>query len=143
MTCPFEHDLLDALGRGYVNPALTAHAGECERCRELRLVAGALLEDGREAIADAAVPSSAAMWWRMQVRQRQEAQSAARRTLLVGQAATLLIAAALLVSLFGVEITSGVREMIAAIRVSTPLLIALSAWLVAAPVAGWVAMRQK
>jgi hypothetical protein len=143
VNCRFEEELIDAIGRGYVNEELTAHVAGCESCRELQIVAGAVLDDRRDAMIEAAVPNSGTMWWRMQVRLRQEAQAAARRSLLIGQAATIVIAVALTASLFGVEITAGVKEMIATIRLSTPLLIALTASLLIAPIAGWVAIRQK
>ena len=141
--CRFEEELLDAMGRGYVNEELTMHLAACASCAELELVAGAVLDERREAIAEAAVPNSGTMWWRMQVRLRQEASAAARRSLLIGQAATILIAVGLTASFFGVEITSGVREMIATVRLSTPLLVALSISLLVAPIAGWVTIRQK
>ena len=141
--CLLEDELLDAMGRGYVNDELTAHVARCASCSELQLVAGAVLEDRREAMIEAAVPNSGTMWWRMQVRLRQEASATARRSLLIGQAATILIAIALTASLFGGEITAGVRGMIATIRLSTPLLVALSVSMLIAPIAGWVAIRQK
>ena len=141
-TCRFEDELLDAIGRGFVNAELTAHIDGCESCRELHVVAGAVLDDRREAMVEAAVPNSGTMWWRMQVRLRQEAQAAARRALLIGQAATILIAVALTASLFGVEITTGVRDVVANVELSTGMLVVLTASLLLAPIAGWVAVRQ-
>jgi hypothetical protein len=141
--CDREDELLDALGRGFVGPELDEHVRACDACTELRLVAGGLLDERIQAVAEAHVPSPGTMWWRLQVRHRQEVQAAARRSLLIGQAATLAIAIVLAVSLFGVEIAGGVREVISAIRLSTPLLIALGTWLLLAPIAGWVAIRQK
>lgn len=141
--CHREDELLDSLGRGLVGPELAEHAGSCASCSELRLVAGALLEDRGHAIAESAVPSSGAMWWRMQMRHRQDAQAATRRSLFVGQALTLVIAFALIGSLFGGHVLVGVREVIQAIRVSTPLLLALTTWALVAPFAGWMAVKRK
>lgn len=141
--CNREDELLDALGRRFVGAELESHVASCPSCSELRLVAGALLDDRAETMIRAPVPSAGTMWWRMQMRARQEAQATARRSLLVGQAATLAVAAALVVSFFGGEVAVEVRSLIDAIRVSTPLLIALGTWSVAAPIAGWVAIRQK
>lgn len=141
--CRFEDELLDAIGRGFVNDELRGHVEACGPCRELHLVAGALLDDRRQASIEAALPGAGTMWWRMQARMRQEAQAAARRSLVIGQAATLVIAVALVASLFGVEIATGVRDVIAAVRLSTPLLVVLSLPLLLAPIAGWVALRQK
>jgi hypothetical protein len=141
--CEREDELLDALGRGYVNAELTAHIDVCAACTELRLVAGALLDDRAGAIAEAHVPTSAAMWYRMQLRSRQDAALRSRRSLLIGQTATLLIAISLIAAFFGSDVASAVRHLGAAIRLSTPLLLAIATWMVAAPVLGVIAVRQK
>lgn len=133
MTCPYEDDLLDALGRGYVDPDLSEHAAGCVSCGELRLVAGGLLEERAAAVAEAPVPSAGTMWWRMQLRRRHEAEAAARRSLLIGQAATLLVAISLAAAFFGSEVA-------AALRVSIPLLVAF-ATLLLAPLVGWISLR--
>jgi predicted anti-sigma-YlaC factor YlaD len=143
MNCTRESDLLDALGRGFLGAELESHITSCESCHELRLVAGALLDDRSQAVMEAPVPSAGTMWWRMRVRQRHEAQATARRTLLIGQAATLIIALTLVAAFFGGDVASTVKNVIAAIRVSTPLLLALATWALVAPIAGWVALRQK
>jgi len=141
--CPREDELLDALGRGYVGAELDAHVRSCTLCKELRLVAGALLEDRVKAVANAAVPSAGTMWWRMQLRQRQEAQALARRSLFVGQAVTLAVAMILVVTLLGADFATGVREAIATVRWNTPLLLAIATSAFVVPIAGWVAIRQK
>ncbi|HET7706857.1 MAG TPA: hypothetical protein VFM36_12270 [Thermoanaerobaculia bacterium] len=144
--CPLEDELLDALGRGYVNPDLAAHVGGCSSCSELQLVAGALLNEHATAVSEAPMPSAGTVWWRMQIRHRHEVQAAARRSLFVGQAATLAIALILVGAFFGVELTVGLREMVAAVRLSTPLMVTVGAWLLLlliAPIAGYVAIRQK
>lgn len=143
MSCPREDELLDALGRAFVGAELEAHVAACASCTELRLVAGALLDDRAAAMLEAPIPSAGTMWWRMLVRRRHDAQAMARRALLIGQAATLAIAIALVVSFFGADVTTAVREAVATIRVSTPLLIALATWALIAPIAGWVALKQK
>lgn len=141
--CAREGELLEALERGFVGAELDAHAASCASCGELRLVAGALLDERVDAMAEAPVPSSGTMWWRMRVRHRHEAEAAARRSLMIGQAATLLVAIALVVSYFGGEIAFGVRHLAATVRLSTPLLLAVATWVLLAPIAGWVALRQK
>ena len=141
--CQREDELLDALGRGYIGEELEAHAASCAACSELRTVAGALLEDRREAIMEAHVPSSGAMWFRMLIRSRQEAQATARRSLLIGQAATLVVALTLVGTFFGADLVVSAREWIAAIHLSTPVLLMIATWLLVAPIAGWVAIRQK
>ena len=141
--CQREDELLDALGRGYVGAELEAHATSCALCRELRLVAGALLDDRAEVVANAAVPSAGTMWWRMQLRHRHDAQALARRSLFVGQAVTLVIAMAFVVALFGADIAFEIRGAIAAVRISPLLLLVFATSVFVLPIAGWVAIRQK
>jgi hypothetical protein len=47
------------------------------------------------------------------------------------------------ISFFGNDVAFAVRSLIATIRVSTPLLLALATSVLVAPIAGWVALRQK
>ena len=142
-TCEREPELLDALGRGYVGGELSQHVDSCPACSELRTVAGALLEDRAEAVASGSVPSSGTMWWRLRLRERREAEASARRSFLLGQAITLVVALALVVALLGGELVSGALGLAATIRLSTPLVVGLISLLVIAPIAGWVALRQK
>ncbi|HKO55414.1 MAG TPA: hypothetical protein VJ276_06010 [Thermoanaerobaculia bacterium] len=143
MNCHREDELLDALGRGFVGPELEAHVASCEACRELRAVAGALLDDRAVAIMEAPVPSAWTMWWRLRARERQEAEARGRRSLLIGQAMTLMVAIALVLSFFGSDLRFELRNLITTVRLSTPLLLALGTWLLLAPIAGWVAIRQR
>ena len=143
MSCPRENELLDALGVAFLGPELEAHVASCTSCSELRLVAGALLDDRSQQMLEAPVPSAGTMWWRMRVRHRHEIQAIARRTLLIGQAATLVIALALVVAFFGGEMAVAVKYLVATIRVSTPLLLAVATCALFAPIAGWVALKQK
>lgn len=143
MSCAWESELLDALQRGYVGADLKAHVSECESCSELRAVAGALLDDRVSAVAEAHVPDSGAMLWRLQVRHRRDVEAAARRSLLIGQAATVAIAIVLVASLFGVEIANITTHLAASIHVSTAMIVAVVASLFVIPLAGFVAIRQK
>ncbi len=141
--CPREDELLDALGAGFIGEELESHIRTCAACGELRLVAGALLDERVQAVTEAALPSSGTMLWRMQMRRRQEAQSTARRSLLIGQAVTLAAAVALVFTLLGGTLAGEAVNVIASIKLSTPLLLAVTIWLIAAPIAGWVLIRQK
>jgi predicted anti-sigma-YlaC factor YlaD len=145
--CPRETELLDARGAGFIGEELESHIATCAACRELRLVAGALLDERvqamTEAMTEAALPSSGTMLWRMQMRRRQEAQSAARRSLLIGQAVTLAAAVALVFKLLGGNLAGEAVNVIASIKLSPPLLLAVATWLLAAPIAGWMLLRQK
>ena len=141
--CRREDELLDALGRGFIGPELAAHIEACPSCKEIHMVAGAVLDERVQAVAEAPIPSSGTMLFRMKLRQHQEAQATARRSLLIGQAATLTIAILLVAAFFGADLAVEVREVIATIRVSTPLLLAVAMSIVLAPIAGWVVVRQK
>lgn len=141
--CPREDELLDALGAGFLGEELESHIATCAACTELRLVAGALLDERTQAVTEPALPSSGTMLLRMQMRRRQEAQSAARRSLLIGQAVTLAAAVALVFTLLGSTLAGEAVNVIASIKLSTPLLLAVAIWLVAAPIAGWLLIRQK
>jgi hypothetical protein len=141
--CVREDELLDALGAGYIGEELSSHVATCAACSELRLVAGALLDESVHAVTEAALPSSGTMLWRMQMRRRHEAQATARRSLLIGQAVTLFAAVALVFTLLGGNLAGEAFNVISSIRLSTPLLLAVATWLLAAPIAGWVLIRQK
>jgi hypothetical protein len=146
MICQREDELLDALGRGYIGTELDAHVATCIACTELRAVAGALLDDRAHAAAEATIPSAGTMWWRLQMRHRQEAQTIAQRSLFVGQAATLAVALTLVIAIFGPQFAGEIRNVftsISAIRLSTPLLLILATWVLIAPIGGYIAIRQK
>jgi hypothetical protein len=141
--CPREDELLDALGRGYVGAELSAHTDRCRPCGELRAVAGALLDERSAAMTEAPVPNAASMWFHLQIRQQQEAQSRVRRSLITGQAVTLVGALALVISLLGADLAVELKTVIASIRLSAPLLLTAAILLLIAPIAGWVAIRQR
>jgi hypothetical protein len=79
----------------------------------------------------------------MQMRRRQEAQSAARRSLLIGQGVTLAVAVVLLFTLLGSQLVGEAVTVIASIQLSPLLLLAMAIWLLAAPIASWMLIRQK
>ncbi len=141
--CEREDELLDALGAGFIGEELESHVSTCAACAELRLVAGALLDERVQAVTEAALPSSGTMLLRMQLRRRQEAQATARRSLLIGQAVTLAAAVVLVFTLLGGTLVGEAVNVIASIKLSTPLLLAVAAWLLAVPIVGWVLLRQK
>lgn len=141
--CPREDELLEALGAGFLGDELESHIRTCAACYELRLVAGALLDERTQAVTEAALPSSGTMLLRIEMRRRQEAQAAARRSLLIGQAVTLAAALGLVFVLLGSHLAGEAVSVIASIRLSPPLLLAVAGWLLAVPIAGWVLMRQK
>ena len=97
LQCQFEQELLDAIAaRRWPNRAeaqLREHVAHCGLCSDVAAIAGAFFEDRDCAQAEAVVPSSSAVWWRAQIRAREEAARVAARPLLIFQAlATVVVA---------------------------------------------------
>ena len=82
--CEREHEVLDALSAGRwpeaVDRALRDHVDGCGDCRDLVTVAAAMIDDRREAETQVDLPSSGAVWWRMQLRMERESKQAAEKT---------------------------------------------------------------
>lgn len=140
--CPREDELVDALGRGFVGPELEAHVAGCESCKELWLVASAVLDDRAHAIAQAPVPSGGVMLLRMKMREQHEAEARARRSLFIGQGLTLGIAFVIIAAFLGGPLADAALHLATSLRVSLWLLVTIASALVIAPVAGWVAVRR-
>ena len=81
--CAREQDVLDTLAAhrwpARCEPELGAHVQACGICADLVVTASALLDEHDQAWSEARVPSSALVWWRAQVRGREEAARAAAR----------------------------------------------------------------
>ena len=80
-------------GRISVEATLSRHVRECASCADVVDVTSALLADAVSARAESAPPSSAIVWWRAQMRARQEAARAAERPLTVVHALAIACAA--------------------------------------------------
>jgi hypothetical protein len=87
--CPREPDVLAAVvARRWPDSGdaeLNQHVSTCSICQEVAAVACALADDHDEAKHMVHVPSSAHMWWRLQMRARQDAVRAAARPITVVQ----------------------------------------------------------
>jgi hypothetical protein len=97
--CPSEADLLDALAArrwpDRAEPGLREHVAGCAICADVAEIAAAFLDDRDIARMEAPVPSASAVWWRAQIRAREEsARLAARPIALVQAAATVCVAVA-------------------------------------------------
>jgi predicted anti-sigma-YlaC factor YlaD len=138
MSCPREAEILRAVEArhwpGRCDDDLRAHAASCPDCADLADVATALLDARELAVHAAHVPPSGAVWWRTQMRARQEAARAARRVISVVQAAAVLVA------LVAVFLIAG--PALPAIHWSLPLIAALALPLVLAPVAVYFALSE-
>ena len=138
MNCPREAEILRAVEARHwpdrCDDELRAHAAACPDCAGLAEVAAALLDDRELAMHAAHVPPSGAVWWRTQMRARQDAARAARRIINVVQAAAVLVA---LVAVFLI-----LGPALPAIHWSLPLIAALASPLVLAPVAVYFALSE-
>ena len=97
LQCQFEQELLDAIAaRRWPDRAeaqLREHVARCGLCSDVAEIAGAFFEDRDCAQAEAVVPSASAVWWRAQIRAREEAARVAARPLLIFQVmATICVA---------------------------------------------------
>jgi hypothetical protein len=103
--CAREIDVLESLQASqwpeYCPRELREHVSSCESCRELVDVASALLDEHHHAVVQAPVPSSAIVWWRAQLRARQEAARAATRPITVVQGLSLACALGVLAAVAG------------------------------------------
>jgi hypothetical protein len=103
--CARESDLWDAIAAGRWPDAadanLRAHVVSCAACRDLALVADSLRRDACDVGRDATPPSPAIVWWRAQMRARQEAAQAVDRPITVVQGLAIASVAGLLLGLLG------------------------------------------
>jgi hypothetical protein len=103
--CPREIELWDAIETGRwpdtAERDLLAHVDGCWSCHELAVVAMSLRTDAADIRLNAAPASSAIVWWRAQMRARQEAERAADRPIGVVHALAIASGAGLTVGLAG------------------------------------------
>ena len=101
--CSCEEDVLDAItARRWpdrCDAELRAHVTSCHICIDLVRVATALLEDREVAWSDARLPPSGVVWWRAQLRAREDAARAAARPLAFIQGVAASVALWLVVTI--------------------------------------------
>lgn len=163
--CEHEQDLLDAIAArrwpARADATLRAHVESCRSCLDVAAVAMAFLDD-RDQPADAAVPHASVVWWKAQIRARDEAtRLAARPFLLVQIVATISAAAAslavaptattwiraLLSTLGGSDWWSlpqnlSLSWIVGAAAYTTLPLLAVGVWIVLAPVVVYLALDE-
>jgi hypothetical protein len=113
--CSREHELLEAL-QSFRWPdgsdvSLREHVAACASCTELCSVVGALLDDRQALMQEAAVPSSAVVWWRAQMRSRREAAERAVQPISFVQGIALACAAGLLATALGIFVPTFRRSL--------------------------------
>jgi hypothetical protein len=167
--CPSEPAVLAAVADGSLaepgaSAELRRHAASCASCRDLALVAAAIRAEGRRARRAAAVPSAGLVWWRAELRNRQEAARKAAAPLTAVHAlaivGTIALAAGLVTTVVSASGTTawwidGLVQVLPSwdaikgqaleptpfLRYGVPL--GLLAWLVLAPVALYLAVRRQ
>jgi hypothetical protein len=147
--CPREPELLSALKAGRpFEDELAAHAATCDGCRDLLEVASAVLHDRDALLADRALPGSGLVWWRLQMRIREEEARVARRTLLLVQVLCVSVAAAASLGVLHALLPGWpsllARALPATFRDAAPVFLVLAAWLAVtgAPLAAYLATRR-
>lgn len=154
--CPRESDVLDALASKRwphrVDRELVDHVASCEICSDVLVVAAAMQEDRDATWREANVPSSGQVWWRAEMRARHEAIRAASRPITFAYVAAASIALTLMaiVSWFAwpalhdfVSAIASTQESELSSPVTLPLLVALGALLVVAPVALYLVLSDE
>ena len=121
-----------------VDDELRAHAASCASCADLAEVASVLVDDHDVTVRAAHVPSSGVVWWRAQMRVRQDAARTVRRTISALQAAAVLVA--VIGAAFVVSANGGfawIASTFSQVHFSLPVVVALAAPLVLAPFAAY------
>ncbi len=94
--CPREADVLDALASARwpnrVDRELVDHVASCAICADVLAVASAMQDDHDAAWKEASVPPSGQMWWRVEMRTKQDAIREASRPVTVAQGVAGLFA---------------------------------------------------
>jgi hypothetical protein len=103
--CPRESELWEAIAAGRwpdaTNADLWSHVNECPTCRDVALVSASLSSEGLSARREAAPPTAAVVWWRAQMRARQEAASRAARPITIVQGVAVACAIGLAAAVAG------------------------------------------
>jgi hypothetical protein len=102
--CDREQDVLDALAAGRwpdrCDEELRRHVSGCAICRDLADVAPVLMDEQEVARRSARVPSAGVVWWRAQLRAREDAARTAGRPVAFVQGVAASVAVWLVLSLF-------------------------------------------
>ncbi|MDR3737430.1 MAG: hypothetical protein P4L40_00280 [Terracidiphilus sp.] len=113
MGCAREKEVTQLLELGQWPQAspeeLRKHAAGCRVCGERVLVTESLRAARATAMAEAQLPSAGALWWRAQLRRRNEALARVTRPMLGAQIFALAVAALLMVGAAVWAVEAGVR----------------------------------
>ena len=170
--CPREQDVLDALAsRRWPDRAedeLRTHVAACGVCADLVTVAGALVDVPDAMQVPQELPPASLVWWRAQLRAREEAARAAVRPIRVAQLVAAICVAVLVVGAIAALATPAIpvffraasavvigaaaalpsvateaaSDFALATLANRGIQLALAAWLVLAPVAAYLAFSR-
>ena len=154
--CPRESDVLDAVASARwpdrARPELVAHVAACPVCADVAIVAQALRGDQDAAWEEASVPPAGQVWWRAEMRARQEAIRAASRPIAIAQSVAAVLVLGLTLVAGGVA-WPWIQRYLATVRVTEvslvaspfvlPLLVALGTLAVVAPVALYLVLSDE
>ena len=159
--CPRELEVLECVIAGRwpdgCAEELRAHAASCAVCADLVAVSSAISGEMHAELREVAVPSSGTVWWRMQRRRRAETARQATRVITLVQAASVMAALAFAMTILGgiAALSETWRTWLARmsdvihfgggmplLSLSAPLLVALAATLLLAPVAVYLAVAK-
>lgn len=156
--CAREAEILDAIADGRwpdaAPEALRQHAVSCAACADLALAASAIHDDAVAATqAPIALPSAGQVWWRAELRARQErAQLAQRPMLAVQVVATVVCLAAAVTALRGLapDAWAWLVQAVGDVRFGSfatmdtwtlALVLSVGLWLVLGPIAVFMVLR--
>ena len=164
LECRREQDVMDAIGAARwpdrCDDELRRHVAGCEVCADLAEVFGPVAAERDEAWDEARVPPATLVWWRAQLRARDEALRAATRPLTAVYAIALVFFGALVggavvamlprlrawssaaVTSFQWPTAARLGEIVAPLAGSTMALLVAGTWLLLAPLAIWLVVRE-
>ncbi|HSL22420.1 MAG TPA: hypothetical protein VK886_12870 [Vicinamibacterales bacterium] len=161
--CRWEQDVLDAVAArrwpDRCDDALRAHVEQCGVCADVAAAARAFLDDDEAPAAN--VPPASIVWWRAQLRAREDAAVAAARPLHVAVGAAIGCVAALL-GLVLIALAPAAAAQVRAVASSVAgadfagaaaalsealahpaVKLTLGAWIILAPVALYLALSRE
>jgi hypothetical protein len=104
MGCPHEDDVLHLVTTGQwpdrAAAELRTHVATCRVCADLALIAQ-VIDDERARPVDVALPSAGTVWWRAQLRARQDAVRESGRPITIAHGMALAAAGGFAGAIFG------------------------------------------
>jgi hypothetical protein len=141
--CDRQGEVLQAVSSGRVGDELQSHIAGCAGCSDLLEVAAAIVDDRSALMREAHLPSSGLVWWRANMRARQQAARTAVRTASFVQVVLLVGAIVIALAVVGVNLASVDYRSLLASGLPTIPLFAFAAWLILAPVAVYFAVTEE